>query len=84
MCLSSNVPYIVAPVEALAIQYAATSGRPQPLNIISCVKNAPLTPDGIGSNGDLYDHYSDVKMDAIASQNTTPTIVYSNVYWGAD
>ena len=29
-------------------------------------------------------HYSDVIMNAMASQTTSLTIVYSTVYWGAD
>ena len=31
----------------------------------------------------LYDHYSDVIMGAMASQITSLTIVYSTVYWSA-
>ena len=32
----------------------------------------------------LVSHYNDVIMCAIASQTTSPTIVYSTVYWSAD
>ena len=34
-------------------------------------------------NGKVF-HYNDVIMGAIASQITSPAIVYSNVYWGDD
>ena len=36
-----------------------------------------------GRNG-CHFHYSDVIMGPMASQNTSPAIVYSIVYWGAD
>ena len=29
-------------------------------------------------------HYSDVIMSVMASQSTSPTIVYSTIYWGTD
>ena len=32
----------------------------------------------------FYTHYSDVMMGAIASQITSPTIVYSTIYSGGD
>ena len=35
-------------------------------------------------SGDAYVHYSDVIMSVMASQITSLTIVYSNVYSGAD
>ena len=50
--------------------------------VVDILKRAPA----VAARGafQYHIHYSDVKMDALASQITTLTIVYSTVYSGAD
>ena len=47
-------------------------------------EDAGVTCTPTDDNGGSYPQYSDVKMDAMASQITSLTIVYSTLYSGAD
>ena len=52
--------------------------------IETCPCNVQPTSDGMAFYVDLATHYSEVVMDALASQITVLTIVYSTVYSDAD